>query len=104
MKETWLNKIYKNMTTLIPESKEIFETKLRKENNIQFNYDKMTEHTLRNNRSYILTERKNWEINNYQRFIDIVEKTPTTPVNLKGFLTKHDMDEITQSDLYIKRI
>ena len=76
MKETWLNKIYKNMTTLIPESKEIFETKLRKENNIQFNYDKITEHTLRNNRSYILTEaqvneykwilkRKSWEINNY---------------------------------------
>lgn len=49
---------------------------------------------LNENNNFIL-KRKNWEINNYQRFIDIVNETPR--VN-KGFLTYHGMDEITQKD------
>lgn len=95
------------MKTLIPEFKQAIENK--KENIISFSYDEITEYTLRNDRSFILNEtqtneyrwilkRKNWEINNYERFLNIIEKTPTKPVNLKGFLTKHDIDEISQND------
>ena len=99
--ETWLNNVYKNMASLIPESKEVFLNKLK--NKINFNYDKITETTLRNDRSYILTESQvneyrwilnpnSWEVNNYSKFLDIVEKTPR---HLKGFLTQHTMEEIT---------
>lgn len=69
-----------------------------------FNIDTITEMTLKNdihfvneseeNNSWILS-RKNWEINNYQRFIDIVGNTRS---DLKGFLTYHGMDEITQDE------
>lgn len=38
---------------------------------------------------------KNWEINNYERFLEIVEKTPDKH---KPFLTQHGMDEITKND------
>ena len=99
--ETWLNSVYKNMASLIPESKDVFLNKLK--NKINFNYDKITETTLRNDRSYILTESQineygwilnpeSWEVNNYSKFLDIVEKTPH---QLKGFLTQHTMEEIT---------
>lgn len=99
--ETWLNGVYKNMISLIPESKDVFLNKLN--NEINFNYDKITETTLRNDRSYILTESQineyrwilnpnSWEVNNYSKFLDIVEKTPR---HLKGFLTQHTMEEIT---------
>lgn len=44
--------------------------------------------------SYIL-RRKNWEVNNYERFLGIVKNTPP---HLKGFLTWHGLDEITQGD------
>ena len=37
--------------------------------------------------------KKNWEVNNYQRFLEIVNKTPR---QYKGYLTQHPMDEITQ--------
>ena len=38
--ETWLNSVYKNMVSLIPESKDVFLNKLN--NVINFNYDKIT--------------------------------------------------------------
>ena len=77
--ETWLNSVYKNMASLIPESKDVFLNKLK--NKINFNYDKITETTLRNDRSYILTESQineyrwilnpnSWEVNNYSKFLD----------------------------------
>ena len=59
--ETWLNSVDKNMISLIPESKDVFLNKLN--NEINFNYDKITETTLRNDRSYILTES---QINEYR--------------------------------------
>lgn len=76
------------------------------ENKIIFNYDKITEHTLNTERNYILTEaqlnnynwilkHKNWEINNYDKFLEIINKTPS---DLKGFLTQHDYKEISQND------
>ena len=85
--ETWLNSVYKNMASLIPESKDVFLNKLN--NEINFNYDKITESTLHNDRSYILTESQineyrwilnpnSWEVNNYSKFLDIVEKNTKT--------------------------
>lgn len=45
-------------------------------------------------RSFIL-KKSNWEENNYERFLDIVKKTPKEK---KGFLTYHGIDEISQPD------
>lgn len=42
-----------------------------------------------------LLKNRNWEINNYDRFLDIVNKTPH---KYKGYLTSHGMDEITGED------
>ena len=47
-----------------------------------------------NNNSWVLRKR-NWEINNYPRFIEIVEKTPR---KYKGYLTQHPLEEIQQDD------
>lgn len=47
-----------------------------------------------NDNSWILRKR-NWEINNYHRFIEIVEKTPR---KYKGYLTQHPLEEIEQDD------
>lgn len=68
-----------------------------------FRYDRITEWTIKsdstlneeiNNYNWILRER-NWEVNNYKRFLEIVENTPS---HLKGFLTFHGMDEITKDE------
>ena len=47
-----------------------------------------------NDNSWVLRKR-NWEINNYPRFIEIVEKTPR---KYKGYLTQHPLEEIEQDD------
>lgn len=47
-----------------------------------------------NDNSWVLRKR-NWEINNYPRFIEIVEKTPR---KYKGYLTQHPLEEIQQDD------
>lgn len=69
-----------------------------------FGFDTITEMTLRGDEHIVneaeenynwILRRKNWEINNYGRFIDIINKTPK---ELKGFLTYHGMDEITQDE------
>lgn len=70
-----------------------------------FGLDTITEMTLKNDAWFIneaeendnswILRRKNWEINNYKRFLDIVNKTHK---DLKGFLTYHGMDEITKND------
>ena len=51
-------------------------------------WDPKVEHT-----RHLILRRKNWEINNYKRFLEIVNKTPS---DLKGFLTRHGYDEITK--------
>ena len=69
----------------------------------KFRIDEISKITLRNDKgTYILSEsnnwilkRKNWEINNYKRFLDIVNKTPK---RYKGYLTYHGMEEITGND------
>ena len=69
----------------------------------KFRIDEISKITLRNDKgAYILSEsnnwilkRKNWEINNYKRFLDIVNKTPK---RYKGYLTYHGMEEITGND------
>lgn len=73
-------------------------------NNIQFQLDKISEWTLRNdktinedtsqNNNWIL-RKKNWEINNYDRFIYIVNRTPS---RFKGFLTYHPIEELQGND------
>lgn len=69
---------------------------------VSYRVDEMTLHTLLEdarsplleNANWILRKR-NWEVNNYQRFLDIIRETPS---DKKGFLTWHGMDEITQDD------
>lgn len=69
-----------------------------------FNVDIISEMTLRYDSRFLyeseedyswILKRQNWEINNYKRFLDIVENTRP---DLKGFLTYHGMDEIGTDD------
>lgn len=67
--------------------------KLEEERKIKFTLDEISKITFNNDRCLVINEsnnwilkRKNWEINNYQRFLDIVEKTPR---KFKGYLTYH---------------
>ena len=69
---------------------------------IKFTLDEISKITVRNDRCLVINEsnnwilkRKNWEVNNYERFLDIVEKTPK---KFKGYLTYHGMKEITKND------
>lgn len=70
---------------------------------IRFRYDKITEWTVKHDYlineeskdyNWILRER-NWDINDYERFINIVKSTPS---HLKGFLTFHDLKELQTDD------
>lgn len=71
---------------------------------IKFGLDAITEWTVKNDRAlneeaspnnnWILRKR-NWEMNNYERFIDIVKKTPS---RLKGFLTYHPIEDLQDND------
>jgi hypothetical protein len=80
--------------------------KVLRENNrrrVRFTLDEISKITVRNDRGAInesgnwILKDKNWEKNNYERFLDIVDKTPQ---RLKGFLTYHGMDEIKQDPRY----
>ena len=69
---------------------------------IEYRLDKISRLTIQEDRiccedktnNWIL-KRQNWEINNYDRFLDIIRKTPA---DKKGFLTWHGKEEITQKD------
>ena len=76
-------------------------------NQIVFRFDEMTLHTvmedvaanpdyatLSESNNWIL-RRSSWEINNYDRFLDIIQETPRSN---KGFLTFHGMNEISTDD------
>ena len=80
----------------------LYEGLLEYHNKIKFRLDKISQWTCNNDKGSVITEsnnwilkRKNWEINNYQRFLEIVNMTPK---RLKGFLTYHGIDEITGND------
>ena len=66
-----------------------------------FRMDRISEWTVKNDGDILsessdwILQKKNWEVNNYARFLDIVDKTPR---DKKGFLTYHGMDEITGSE------
>ena len=70
---------------------------------IRFGYDRITEWTIKNDRTLNEEEqnynwilrKKNWEINDYERFLQIVKNTPS---HLKGFLTFHDLDELQTNE------
>lgn len=69
-------------------------------NNIELRLDEISNITLKNDKCLQINESnnwilkaKNWEINNYKRFLSIVEMTPK---KYKGYLTYHGLDEITQ--------
>lgn len=96
-----LNEMVKNIITNI----------LNENRKCTFRFDECTLHTLMEDgsngmlfeesnpnleilRKKIL-RKKNWEINNYDRFLDIIKKTPA---DKKGFLTWHGMDEIQGDD------
>lgn len=76
---------------------------LTEKRNITYRFDECTLHTLMEDGvNKVISEagnpilrRKNWEVNNYQRFLDIVK---STPADKKGFLTWHGMDKITGDD------
>lgn len=76
----------------------IFENKV---NSITFTLDDVSRMTLHadtdlvNESNNWILRRKNWEINNYKRFLEIIDKTPK---KFKGYLTYHVMDEITGED------
>lgn len=69
---------------------------------IEYRLDKISQLTIQEDRiccedktnNWIL-KRQNWEINNYDRFLDIIRKTPA---DKKGFLTWHGKEEITRKD------
>lgn len=69
---------------------------------IEYRLDKISRLTIQEDRicceaktnNWIL-KRQNWEINNYDRFLDIIRKTPA---DKKGFLTWHGKEEITRKD------
>lgn len=96
-----LNEMVKNIITNI----------LNENRKCTFRFDECTLHTLMEDgsngmlfeesnpnleilRKKIL-RKKNWEINNYDRFLDIIKKTPA---DKKGFLTWHGLDEIQGDD------
>lgn len=88
-----LNEMVKNIITNI----------LNENRKCTFRFDECTLHTLMEDGSNgMLVEagnpilrKKNWEINNYDRFLDIIKKTPA---DKKGFLTWHGKDEIQGDD------
>ena len=75
--------------------------KFKKSKEPTYSLDKISEITLSSDCSInedtkepsFIKRRKNWEINNYDRFLDIVSKTPS---DKKGYLTRHPKEEITQ--------
>lgn len=71
-------------------------------NKLNFILDEISKITFNNNRCIVINEGnnwllkpKNWEINNYERFLKIIQETPK---KYKGYLTFHGMDEITSND------
>ena len=69
---------------------------------IKFNLDKISQKTLSDDGSEPLTEasnfilrRNNWEINNYERFLQIINETPA---DKKGFLSQHPLEELQQRE------
>lgn len=65
---------------------------------VRITLDRMSQWTLENDGDEQLNEsnnwimkRRSWDINDFDRFFDIVEKTPR---HLKGFLTQHSPEEI----------
>lgn len=83
--------------------KNIIRNVLNENRKCTFRFDECTLHTLMEDGSNgMLVEagnpilrKKNWEINNYDRFLDIIKKTPA---DKKGFLTWHGKDEIQGDD------
>lgn len=88
-----LNEMVKNIITNI----------LNENRKCTFRFDECTLHTLMEDgsngmlfeESNPILRKKNWEINNYDRFLDIIKKTPA---DKKGFLTWHGKDEIQGDD------
>jgi hypothetical protein len=69
-----------------------------------FRIDETSKRNLKSDSRYIneddnswILKSKNWDVNDYDRFLDIVEKTPG---DLKGFLTQHGEKEIS-SDSWV---
>ena len=79
--------------------------KILKENSgcfVKLTFDKISTITYQNNKSTQINEEsnwilksKNWEKNNYERFLSIVNMTPK---KYKGYLTYHGLDEIKGND------
>lgn len=83
--------------------KNIIRNVLNENRKCTFRFDECTLHTLMEDgsngmlfeESNPILRKKNWEINNYDRFLDIIKKTPG---DKKGFLTWHGKDEIQGDD------
>lgn len=88
------NIIYESVKSVLNKGENFI---INKSKSYKFRIDEISKITLRNDKgAYILSEsnnwilkRKNWEINNYKRFLDIVDKTPK---KYKGYLTYHGVN------------